>query len=158
MTATRRGGVDHPVSAGGVVFRMNEDEVEVVVCGRCVPEGWTWALPKGTPNPGETLEETAIREVTEETGLRVDIAAPIGSIQYWFGRSNDDTRYHKTVHFYLMSPVGGSIAEHDHEFDQVDWLGSGEAIQTLTYQNEVDILKKAVDMVSPGPKEEEDVD
>ena len=146
------------MSAGGVVFRMNEDEVEVVVCGRRVPEGWTWGLPKGTPNPGETLEETAIREVTEETGLRVDIEAPIGNIRYRFVLPNDDARYHKTVHFYLMSPVGGSIADHDHEFDLVHWLGSGEALRTLTYQNEIDILKKAVDIVSPRPREEQAVD
>lgn len=117
-----------------------------------------WGLPKGTPDPGETLEETAIREVTEETGLKVDIEAPIGSIQYWFTRPNDDARYHKTVHFYLMSPVGGSTDEHDHEFDLVHWLGSGEALRTLTHQNEVDILKKAVDVVSTGTGEGQAVD
>ena len=132
--------------------------MEVVICGQRSPNGWTWGLPKGTPDPGETLEETAIREVTEETGLKVSLEAPIDSIQYWFVRPDDGVRCHKTVHFYLMSPVGGSFSDHDHEFDEVRWSHSQESLRTLTYKNEIDILDKAIEMVSQKARKEGTVD
>ena len=136
---------EHLVSAGGIVYRQNTDMVEVVLCGRDSPE--TWGLPKGTPAPDETREQTALREVTEETGLEVVIDRYVGSIQYWFSRKAESTRYHKTVHFYLMSPDGGDMSRHDHEFDTVRWFPVAEALETLTYENEVKIVKKGVSLV-----------
>ena len=59
------------VSAGGVVYRRGPRGIEVVLCGRT--EDGVWGLPKGTPSPGESLEQAAVREVTEETGLQVAI-------------------------------------------------------------------------------------
>ena len=130
------------------MYRVEGDEVEVVICGQRSQDGWRWGLPKGTPDSGETLEQTAVREVKEETGLKVELDAPIGSIQYWFVRSNDGVRCHKTVHFYLMNPVGGSFSDHDQEFDEVRWCPSKEALGDLAYKNEVNILEKAVEIVS----------
>ena len=66
-----------------------------------------WTLPKGTPESAETIEETALREVVEETGLEVRILAPVGAIDYFFTQDGD--RIHKTVHFFLMEPIGGSL-------------------------------------------------
>ena len=102
--------VETPVSAGGVVCQMNGDRLETVLCGRSQPV--RWSLAKGTPDPGETLEQTALREVREETGLEVEIDGSLGSIDYWFADRGKDVRYHKTVHFYLMVPVGGATACH----------------------------------------------
>src|SRR5262249_19798213 len=65
----RRFAIEDLVSAGGIVYRQGEAEPEVVLCGR--PARGLWALPKGTPEATETLEQTAQREVTEETGLQV---------------------------------------------------------------------------------------
>ena len=146
MTASNR--IEYPVSAGGVVYRVTGNGVEIVIGGFRSPEGWTWGLPKGTPDPGETMEETAIREVTEETGLKVALEAPIDAINYWFVRSDDGVRCHKTVHFYLMTPIGGSISEHDKEFDAVRWIPEQEALRDLTYRNEAKIVEKAVSMVA----------
>src|SRR5215213_8188612 len=53
------------VSAGGVAFRRTPQGVEVVLVGRLEPE--RWVLPKGTPTRGESMEQTAVREVSEET-------------------------------------------------------------------------------------------
>ena len=134
-----------PVSAGGVVYRQREGKVEVALCGRRDP--LRWSLPKGTPDRGETIEQTALREVREETGLKVALEEPIGSIQYWFMQRSDPTRFNKTVHFYLMTCYGGSMNDHDYEFDEVEWVPIDEAQQRLTYANEVKILGSALDLI-----------
>lgn len=118
--------------------------MEFILCGRKTPK--LWGLPKGTPNPGESLEATAIREVEEETGLKVEIKALLGSITYWF--VSDGVRYHKTVYFYLMTSSGGSVDRHDPEFDVVQWFPAEEAMSTLTHKNEVNIVGKALSMVN----------
>ena len=141
----KRSKVEHPVSAGGVVYRVEGGAREVLLCGLHVPA--LWALPKGTPDPGETLEQTALREAQEETGLEVVIQAPLGSIEYWFFRSQDEVRCHKTVHFYLMSPVGGSLSLHDPEFDVVQWFHEGEVLRAMTYAEEVRMVEKALSIV-----------
>lgn len=131
-------------SCGGVVYRVGESGVEVVLCGRHSP--LIWALPKGTPDDGETREETAVREVVEETGLQVEREEYIGSIDYWFVRER--ARCHKTVHYYLMRPTGGDESLHDHEFDEVRWFPAGQALETLTYENEVRVVKEGLALVS----------
>jgi len=104
-----------------------------------------WALPKGTPQSGETLEETAVRETREESGLEVRIEAPIMPISYFFVRGR--TRYHKTVHFFLMEPIGGDLELHDHEFDEVRWVAVGEALRLLNHATERAVVEAAVALV-----------
>jgi len=129
-------------SFGGVVYRpLPRGGHEVVIVGRRDPG--VWGLPKGTPNTGETVEETALREVREETGLQVEIERKIDVIDYWFVRAAAETRYHKFVHFYLMHPTGGDISLHDEEHDFVEWLPVRDARGLLTYGNEVAILDRA---------------
>src|SRR5262249_53245559 len=72
-------------SAGGIVIRRTEQGQELVLGKRRRErDGVTWSLPKGTPHRAETIEQTALREVIEETGLEVRILAPVGPIQYFF--------------------------------------------------------------------------
>jgi 8-oxo-dGTP pyrophosphatase MutT (NUDIX family) len=130
-------------SAGGVVHRSIEGAHEIVILHRRVPV--LWALPKGTPDSGETLEETALRETREETGLEVEIEAPIGSIRYFFVRGS--TRFHKTVHFFLMRPIGGALELHDREFDEVRWAPVGEALALLTHATERSMVERALKMI-----------
>mgnify|MGYP000894263869 CR=1 FL=1 len=134
--------IEYAVSAGGVVYRLCGGRLEFVVCERFQPR--TWSLPKGTPDWGETLEQTALREVKEETGLDVELKKPLGSITYWFTGSSRNTKCHKTVHFYLMESIGGSTALHDIEFDQVNWYPAAEALELMTYPNEAHIVNKAL--------------
>ena len=138
--------VAQAVSAGGVVCDQRNGEVMVAMCGRL--KTGLWALPKGTPDSGETLEETALREVREETGLHVEIAAPLGHIEYWFTR--DGERIHKRVYFYLMRPCGGSFDDHDPEFDVVRWASTTEALDTLTYPSEREVLQRAMSALDAG--------
>ena len=138
--------VENPVSAGGVVCQMNGGRLETVLCGRSQPV--RWSLAKGTPDDGETLEQTALREVREETGLEVEIDGALGSIDYWFADRGKDVRYHKTVHFYLMAPVGGATDQHDPEFDVVQWFDAQDALKNLAYANEVNVLQRALDLIA----------
>jgi 8-oxo-dGTP pyrophosphatase MutT (NUDIX family) len=138
-----RAPVENATSSGGIVHRASERGVEVVICGR-TSDG-VWGLPKGTPNEGETLEETAIREVSEETGLEVKIIEKIGVVEYWFARSG--VRYHKWVHYYLMESTGGDTARHDLEYDKVEWRTIHDALRSLTFRNEANMLDKAREMI-----------
>ena len=159
--------VESLVSAGGVVYREAEGLIETVLCGRTVALGTSrdgeegqvlgsrsrgeevrWSLAKGTPDVGETLEETALREVREETGLEVQLESSIGSIVYWFADRGSSVRFHKTVHFYLMVPVGGDTGLHDPEFDVVQWFHFDKALDALTYPNEAGVLRRARDLIA----------
>jgi 8-oxo-dGTP pyrophosphatase MutT (NUDIX family) len=105
-------------------------------------------LPKGTPERGESLQETALREVSEESGLGVEIVADLGSIEYEFARPSQGVRFEKTVHHYLMRPNGrGSIEEHDHEYDLVGWFALEEALRLMTYPNEAAVVRRALDAI-----------
>jgi 8-oxo-dGTP pyrophosphatase MutT (NUDIX family) len=131
-------------SAGGIVVQFEGDRPALVAGLRRRDgdrHGGTWTLPKGTPNPGETVEETAIREVEEETGLRVRIVAPLPSIEYTFFQAG--TRIHKTVRYFLMRPIGGDLAHHDHEFERVRWVRFDDAPSLLTFDTERSLVATA---------------
>jgi len=143
-------------SAGGVVVSAELDRPSLVVgMRRRGRDGVTWTLPKGTPSPGETTEQTALREVGEETGLEVRIVAPLPSIEYAF--IQDGTRIRKTVHYFLMEPTGGDLSRHDHEFAAVRWVPFSEAGALLSFQTERELVATAESRLggafSKGPGE-----
>lgn len=135
-------------SAGGIVTRYEGSTAQLVI-GRRVREhegearagARSWTLPKGTPDLDETVEETALREVREETGLKVRIAGPLGSIEYTFVQRG--ARVHKTVHYFMMEPTGGGFEDHDHEFEEVRWVSFDEAAAMLTFDTERAIVAQA---------------
>ena len=142
MPKSSRGRARDAVAAGGVVLRHAENGAEVVLAGR---DG-TWVLPKGTPDADERIEETATREVREETGLDVRVVRSLGTIEYWFAIPRQ--RIHKTVHFFLMEPLGGDLGRHDHEYDEVRWVPVGEARRLLTFDTYREILDRALGEVA----------
>jgi 8-oxo-dGTP pyrophosphatase MutT (NUDIX family) len=130
-------------SAGGVVHRLIESRVQIALVHRRAPV--LWALPKGTPDSGETIEETALRETREETGLEVEIEERLQSIRYFFVRGT--TRFHKTVHFFLMRPIGGSLDAHDAEFDEVRWTDLSEALAIMSHATERSVVEEAAGLI-----------
>lgn len=132
------------MSAGGVVYREDAGALLIALCGRT--RTGTWNLPKGTPDDGETVEETALREVQEETGLEVEIESQLGHIEYWFTR--ESKRFHKLVHFFLMGERGGSFDLHDPEFDVIQWFPAVQAIRSLTFETEADIVRRAIEALA----------
>ncbi|MGH2427531.1 MAG: NUDIX hydrolase [Candidatus Limnocylindria bacterium] len=131
-------------SAGGLVHRSDGTRHEIVLVHRRSPK--LWALPKGTPDAGETIEETALRETREETGLDVVLEERIAAIRYFFVRGS--TRFHKTVHFFLMRPVGGHLELHDAEFDEVRWWEINEALAHMTHATERSVVERAAQMLA----------
>lgn len=141
-TGRRRVGA---VSAGGVVYRHNGRGVEVVLVKRRDREGW--ALPKGTIEEGETLEQTALREVREETGLVVEIVDLVGRDRYSFTAPRGRARIDKTVHHYLMEPRGGDFSLHDDEHPAVEWFDINEALRQLAFGSQRAILEQASQLI-----------
>jgi len=125
--------------------------VEIALVGRS--HSGIWTLPKGTPQSGETVEQVALREVQEETGLVVRLISYIGSISYSFVR--DQIRYQKQVRHFLLEAIGGDISLHDAEYDRVEWFPVAEACRRLTYQNEVNILYHADDILQHWLEDED---
>ena len=121
------------------MHRFVDGRIQVLLVHRRSPR--LWALPKGTPDSGETVEETALRETREETGLEVVIERRLRSIRYYFVRGS--TRFHKTVHFFLMRPIGGSLEDHDAEFDEVRWIDLAEALAILNHATERSVVEEA---------------
>ena len=76
----------------------------------------------------------------------MEIESPLVSISYFFVR--DRIRFHKTVHFFLMRPVGGSIDQHDHEFDEVRWFQLEEALEIMSYPAERDVAQRAAQLLA----------
>jgi 8-oxo-dGTP diphosphatase len=113
-------------AAGGVVCRPGPaDLVEVAVIHRPSQDDWT--LPKGKLEPGETAEAAALREVGEETGLRVRLHRPLGCTSYVDRRGRD-----KIVFYWVMLAEGGGFTP-TAEVDQLRWLTVEEAGALLTY-------------------------
>ena len=135
------------VSAGGLVIRAVGGQPEIVV-GRRKRErdGYVWSLPKGTPEEGETREETALREVREESGLEVRILLYFDAISYSFVRTGE--RIEKTVHYYIMEAIGGSFEQYDKEFDELRWVRMDEAVRLLDFQTESGLVQRAYDALT----------
>ncbi len=132
------------VSSGGVIFKVTETGAYAALISHYSRRGRTvWCLPKGTIEEGESLQQTALREVREETGLVGCILEKVGAVQFCFYSKEEDTRIFKTVHFYLMDYRRGNECDHDDEATEARWVQFGEAMKMLTHASERDILEKA---------------
>jgi 8-oxo-dGTP pyrophosphatase MutT (NUDIX family) len=147
----------HETSAGGLVIDGLDGPRECQVAaliGRIDRRGrMLWSLPKGHIEMGETAEQTAIREVAEETGIRGSVLAALGRIDYWF--VTDGRRVHKTVHHYLMRFSGGELSDEDLEVAEVAWVPMRELPSRLAYADERRLAEVAHDLIdklqSDGP-------
>ncbi|OCB23890.1 DNA mismatch repair protein MutT [Mycobacterium malmoense] len=147
----------HETSAGGLVIDGLDgprDSQVAALIGRMDRRGrMLWSLPKGHIELGETAEQTAIREVAEETGIRGSVLAALGRIDYWF--VTDGRRVHKTVHHYLMRFSGGELSDDDLEVAEVAWVPIHELPSKLAYADERRLARVADELIdklqSDGP-------
>lgn len=139
----------HETSAGGLVIDgidgPKERQVAALI-GRIDRRGrMLWSLPKGHIEMGETAEQTAIREVAEETGIEGSVLAALGSIDYWF--VTEGRRVHKTVHHYLMRFLGGELSDEDMEVTEVAWVPLRDLPSRLAYADERKLAKVAGELI-----------
>ena len=102
-----------------------------------------WSLPKGKLDPGESAEEAAAREVEEETGLRCELGRELEPITYVDRKGRP-----KRVRWWLMSPLEGRFKPND-EVDELRWLSREEALTTLDYDHDRDLVVAALDNTHP---------
>jgi 8-oxo-dGTP pyrophosphatase MutT (NUDIX family) len=139
-------------SAGGVLVRSMQGRPWLAAVrpgGK--PEG-VWALPKGLIDPGEGAQETALREVAEETGLEGEPVAKLGDVRYVY--TWDGERIFKVVSFFLVRYRRGRIDNvppaHRHEVEEARWLPLEEAPRLLAYKGEKEMAEKALMMLAAG--------
>ncbi len=125
------------VSAGGFVL-ASEAPSRIALIGRKTRgPRLEWCVPKGHLEGTESAEQAAIREIFEETGLEVEILAPLGQVEYEF--SGGGKLISKTVHHFLMRQIGGRLTvENDPQQEAVDaqWFDLDELDKVLVHDNE----------------------
>ena len=115
-------------AAGGVV----EQDGRVLLVHR--PRYDDWTFPKGKALPDESDEETALREVEEETGLRCELGDELPATSYVDSKGRP-----KRVRYWRMRPVAGEFAPHD-EVDEIAWVSPADAAERLTYVRDLTLL------------------
>jgi 8-oxo-dGTP pyrophosphatase MutT (NUDIX family) len=128
------------VSAGGVVYRMTDRGIEVLICRTSTSQ--KWVIPKGLVDPGEHIHQTAVREVREEVGVNAHIVVALDPPEH-YTYQRDDTRVFKTVHYFLMEYDSGDLADHDHEMELVQWVLLEQAIGRVDYESARSVLRRA---------------
>lgn len=134
-------------SAGGVVLRPRADGVRVLLI--LDPYG-RWGLPKGHVEEGETLEDAALREVREETGLEeVELGRTVDTIDWRF--EDDSVLVHKVCTYYLMHSPRGEVEPDTAEgIRRCLWLPFDAAVKRVEYPNTREVVRVAWRMVREG--------
>jgi len=137
-------------SAGGLVLDRPGPTASAALIGRLDRRGrLLWSLPKGHVEAGETVEDTAVREVAEETGILGRVIGKLGTIDFWFVA--EGRRVHKTVHHYLLlaaDPEGGlDLSDEDVEVSEVAWVPLEEVPARLAYADERRLLDRVPELL-----------
>lgn len=134
-------------AAGGVVWRIIDGKLKVLVIHRTAYADVT--LPKGKVDPGETLAETAAREIFEETGIRVSLGIPVGVSRYRMPNKRQ-----KIVHYWAAEAtdqaVRASAFVPNKEIAAIEWMGPKRALKHLSYPVDVEILENFLKFVEDG--------
>lgn len=129
-------------AGGGVVWQHRPAGVDVVLVHR--PAYDDWSLPKGKLDPGESVEEAALREVAEETGLTCELGPEVATTRY-----RDSRGRQKVVRYWAMRPVSGELAA-DNEVDQAVWRALSDARAALSYDHDRDVLDSFAAAMAAG--------
>jgi 8-oxo-dGTP pyrophosphatase MutT (NUDIX family) len=128
---------EHHRSAGGLVVRASR------ILLISTQDGRRWQLPKGHIEPGESPEETAVREVREETGVTGRVVAPLPEVEYWYVEKGR-RRIHKRVDYFLLEYVSGDAADFDAgEVSGAAWFSWEKGIAKLSFENERRVAEEA---------------
>lgn len=138
------------VSAGGLVIDDPRSPTRAVLIAHRLRGGrLAWTLPKGHVEPGESHEQTAVREVREETGLHTRVHSPLGVTDYWFVA--DSRRIHKWVHHYVLVEPTGELSTEDAEVEQVAWFDLDQLAGRLHHRDERRLVSGLPDALNSDP-------
>jgi ADP-ribose pyrophosphatase YjhB (NUDIX family) len=127
------------LSAGGLVLDAPSPGANAALIARRDRRGrLLWSLPKGHVEGAETTEQTAVREVAEETGVTGRVIGPLGTIDFWFVAGS--ARVHKTVHHFLLLRTDGELSDADVEVAEVAWVPLTRVCERLAYADERRLL------------------
>jgi 8-oxo-(d)GTP phosphatase len=129
---------DEIIAAGGIVIDARSATAPLVLLVHR-PKYDDWSFPKGKAEPNETIEEAAIREVSEETGLTCRIIRQLQAIRYSQENRKGETGL-KVVYYFLMEPLSGSLTVNNYEIDRAKWFGVDEARRALSYERDREML------------------
>ncbi len=132
----------HEFSAGGIVYKHEDGKIWILLAQHSYHHGWVF--PKGLIGDnieGENKEDTAVREVEEETGVMAKIRESLPEINYWYVFNGEKRK--KTVYYYLMEFVSGDITKHDKEMENVEWLPIDEVEKRLTFKADRKVWREA---------------
>lgn len=133
-------------SAGGIVFKKEGTKILILVAQHSQHHGWVF--PKGLIGDkvkGEEKENTALREVEEETGIKGKILKPLTPVEYWYVFGGEKIK--KKVYYFLMEEAGGNIENHDNEMENVEWLPKENVEERLTYKSDKQVWEEAEKMI-----------
>lgn len=133
-------------SAGGIVYKYQKSEIMILVCQHSQHHGWVF--PKGLIGDHikkEGKEETALREVEEETGVRGKILKALEPVEFWYEFNNKKIK--KTVYYFLMEYLSGDIKNHDFEMENVEWLAAEKVEKRLTYDSDKKVWQEAKQLI-----------
>jgi 8-oxo-(d)GTP phosphatase len=128
------------VAAGGLVIDAGRAGAPLVLLVHR-PKYDDWSFPKGKAEPNETIEQMAVREVGEETGLTCRIIRHLQDVRYSHEGRKGETKS-KLVHYFLMEPTGGSIRVNNYEIDRAEWFEVDEAKRLLSYERDRELLDR----------------
>jgi len=126
------------LAAGGVVVDDKLGVRRVLLVHR--PRYDDWSFPKGKLDAGESVEQAALREVKEETGLKCRIVRELAVTSYRYRTRNKGRLKPKSVHYFLMEPLSRRIKVPVDEVDRAEWLEIDEAAKRLTYAQDRKLL------------------
>jgi 8-oxo-dGTP pyrophosphatase MutT (NUDIX family) len=144
--------VREQVSAGGVVFRRDNERVDVVIVA--VGGNNRWQLPKGLVEKDEDPKLAAVREAREEGGIDSEVVEHIETVEYWYAGldKGERVRFHKRVYFYLLRYLSGDTSNHDWEVNEARWLPIDDAASQLAFDNERRVVEQAKRLIGDrGP-------
>ena len=132
-------------AAGGVVLRNGEHGAEVALLGR-LNDG-SWVLPKGTPTTGESLEETALREVREETGLDPARLYNVSRVEAFYRHRTDEIAL---IPVFAAVVDGAAEPRASPEHDRVEWLAPAAAAARFAWPRERRALDDVLSILGSG--------
>ena len=139
--------MEREFSAGGVLVRRLAGRWMVAAIRPAGRKAGVWALPKGRLDEGERPEETALREVAEETGAHGRSLGKLGDVRYVYTWEGE--RIFKVVSFFLFWYRSGSVRDHDDEVDSAEWVPLEEAPRLLEYKGERQMAEAALSRLTP---------